>query len=70
MSVTISVLWRLTGVGLLGWAIAFIMAAVIVAGLAIVETTGIFAAAAKVWFWVFVAGFLVSLAMHYNGSRS
>jgi uncharacterized membrane protein YtjA (UPF0391 family) len=55
---------------MLGWAIAFIMAAVLVAGLAIVETTGTFAAAAKVWFWVFVAGFLVSLAMHYKSSRA
>lgn len=55
---------------MLGWAIAFIIAAVIVAGLAIVEPIGTFAAAAKVWFWVFVIGFLISLAMHYKSSRA
>jgi uncharacterized membrane protein YtjA (UPF0391 family) len=55
---------------MLGWAIAFIMAAVLVAVLGIGETASTFAALTKVLFWVFVAGFLVSLVMHYKSSRA
>jgi uncharacterized membrane protein YtjA (UPF0391 family) len=55
---------------MLGWAIAFIMAAVLVGLLGIGETATTFAALTKVLFWVFVIGFLVSLAMHYKSSRA
>ena len=54
----------------MGWAIAFIVAAVIVELLGVGETTNTFAALTKVLFWVFVVGFLVSLAMYYNRSRA
>jgi uncharacterized membrane protein YtjA (UPF0391 family) len=53
---------------MLGWAIAFIMAAVLVAVMGLGETATTFAALTKVLFWVFIIGFLVSLAMHYNSS--
>ena len=55
---------------MLGWAMAFMVAAVIVALLGISETTSVFAGLTKVLFWVFVVGFLVSLAMHYKRSRA
>jgi len=51
---------------MLGWAIAFVMAAVTVEFLGVVETTPMFTALTKVLFWVFVGGFLVSLGMHYK----
>jgi uncharacterized membrane protein YtjA (UPF0391 family) len=62
----------LTGVRLamLGWAIAFIMAAVLVALMGLGETASTLAALTKVLFWVFIIGFLVSLAMHYKSSRA
>jgi uncharacterized membrane protein YtjA (UPF0391 family) len=60
--------WSLTGV--LGWAIAFMMAAVLVAILGLGETTITFVVLTKVLFWVFILGFLVSLAMHYKSSRA
>jgi uncharacterized membrane protein YtjA (UPF0391 family) len=55
---------------MLGWAIAFIMAAVLVALLGLSETTITLVALTKVLFWVFIFGFLISLAMHYKSSRA
>ena len=55
---------------MLGWAIAFIMAAVLVVLLGMGETASTFAALTKVLFWIFVIGFLVSLVMHYKSSRA
>jgi uncharacterized membrane protein YtjA (UPF0391 family) len=55
---------------MLGWAIAFIMAAILVVVLGMGEPASTFAALTKVLFWVFVAGFLVSLVMHYRSSRA
>ncbi len=55
---------------MLGWAIAFIMAAVLVVLLGMGETASTFAALTKVLFWVFIIGFLVSLVMHYKSSRA
>jgi uncharacterized membrane protein YtjA (UPF0391 family) len=55
---------------MLGWAIAFIMAAVLVALLGLGETAIALVALTKVLFWVFILGFLVSLAMHYKSSRA
>jgi uncharacterized membrane protein YtjA (UPF0391 family) len=65
-------LWSLTGVrmAMLGWAIAFIMAAVLVAFMGLGETASTLAALTKVLFWVFIIGFLVSLGMHYKSSRA
>jgi uncharacterized membrane protein YtjA (UPF0391 family) len=54
---------------MLGWAIAFIMAAILVVVLGIGETASTFAALTKVLFWVFVGGFLISLVLHYKSSR-
>lgn len=59
--------WSLTG--MLGWAIAFITAAILVAVLGLGETTITFVVLTKVLFWVFILGFLVSLAMHYKSMR-
>jgi uncharacterized membrane protein YtjA (UPF0391 family) len=55
---------------MLGWAIAFITAAVIVGLLGVVETANTFGALTKVLFWVFVIGFLFSLAMHFKSMRT
>ncbi len=55
---------------MLGWAIAFMMAAVLMALMGLGETTITLAALTKVLFWVFILGFLVSLAMHYSRSRA
>lgn len=46
------------------------MAAVLVVLLGMGETASTFAALTKVLFWVFIIGFLVSLAMHYKSSRA
>jgi uncharacterized membrane protein YtjA (UPF0391 family) len=65
--------WSLMDVkrlAMLGWAIAFIMAAVLVALIGLTETAVTFAALTKVLFWVFIIGFLVSLAIHYKSSRA
>jgi len=51
---------------MLGWAIAFVMAAVTVEYLGLIETAPMFMALTKVLFWVFVIGFLVSLGLHYK----
>jgi len=53
---------------MLGWAIAFIIAAVLVVLLGMFETAVTFAALTKVLFWVFIIGFLVSLGMHYKSA--
>jgi len=54
---------------MLGWAIAFVTAAVTVECLGLIETAPTFTALTKVLFWVFVIGFLVSLAMHYKATH-
>lgn len=54
---------------MLGWAIAFVMAAIIVEFLGVVETTHTFAILTKVLFWVFVIGFIVSMTMHYKANK-
>jgi uncharacterized membrane protein YtjA (UPF0391 family) len=54
---------------MLAWAIAFVMAAVAVEYLGLIETAPTFTALTKVLFWVFVVGFLVSMGMHYKSSR-
>ena len=59
-----------TGAYMLGWAIAFVTAAVIVALLGLTETASTFAAVAKVLFWVFIIGFVFSLIMHFSKSRA
>jgi uncharacterized membrane protein YtjA (UPF0391 family) len=53
---------------MLGWAIAFIMAAVLVALMGLGESASTLAAVTKVLFWVFILGFLASLAMHYKST--
>ena len=55
---------------MLGWAIAFVIAAVLVALMGTLETAHEVAALAKVLFWLFVIGFPVSLAMHNKSSRA
>jgi uncharacterized membrane protein YtjA (UPF0391 family) len=55
---------------MLGWAIAFITAAVLVALMGLSETATTLLALTKVLFWVFIIGFLISLAMHYKRSRA
>jgi uncharacterized membrane protein YtjA (UPF0391 family) len=54
---------------MLGWAIAFVTAAVAVEYLGLIETAPMVTALTKVLFWVFVIGFLVSLGMHYKSTR-
>ena len=54
---------------MLGWAIAFFVAAIGVRALG-VETTAITLAwMSKVLFWVFLAGMVFSLALHFRASR-
>lgn len=55
---------------MLGWAIAFIIAAILVAILGFADAATTFAMVAKVLFWVFVLGFVVSVAMHVMKSRA
>lgn len=54
---------------MLGWAISFIVAAILVAILGMVETATTVAAIAKVLFWVFVVGFVYSVVAHFSRSR-
>lgn len=54
---------------LLGWAVAFLIAAIIVAVLGFVASALTFALMAKVLFWVFLAGMVISLVMYFNKSR-
>lgn len=58
------------GAGMLGWAISFVIAAILVALLGFQEAAGTFAAIAKVLFWVFIIGCVVSLVMHFSRSRA
>jgi len=53
---------------MLGWAIVFVMAAITVEFLGLVETAPTFTALTTVLFWLFVIGFLASLGMHYKSS--
>jgi uncharacterized membrane protein YtjA (UPF0391 family) len=53
------------GSAMLGWALAFLVAAVLVALLGLTQTATL-AAMAKVLFWIFLAGLVVSLVMHFN----
>jgi uncharacterized membrane protein YtjA (UPF0391 family) len=55
---------------MLGWAIAFFVAAIIVAVLGLAGAATTFAAIAKVLFWVFLVGFVFSLVMHLSKSRA
>jgi uncharacterized membrane protein YtjA (UPF0391 family) len=55
---------------MLGWAIAFMMAAIIVAWMGVAETANTFEALTRVLFWVFIVGFLISLAIHFKRSRA
>jgi uncharacterized membrane protein YtjA (UPF0391 family) len=55
---------------MLGWAIAFFVAAVIVALLGLADAATTFAVIAKVLFWVFLVGFVFSLVMHFSKSRA
>jgi len=55
---------------MLGWAIAFFVAAMIVALLGLAEPATTFAVIAKVLFWVFLVGFVFSLVMHFSRSRA
>jgi len=55
---------------MLGWAIAFFIAAVIVAVLGLSGATTTFAVIAKVLFWIFLVGFVFSLVMHFSRSRA
>jgi uncharacterized membrane protein YtjA (UPF0391 family) len=55
---------------MLGWAIAFFVAAMIVALLGLAEAASTFAVIAKVLFWVFLIGFVFSLVMHFSRSRA
>jgi uncharacterized membrane protein YtjA (UPF0391 family) len=53
---------------MLGWAIAFFIAAIVVAALGLGEAATTFAAITKVLFWVFLVGFVFSLIMHFSRS--
>ena len=55
---------------MLGWAIAFFVAAIIVALFGLAEAATTFAVIAKVLFWVFLVGFVFSLVMHFSRSRA
>ena len=55
---------------MLGWAIAFFVAAMIVALLGLAEAATTFAVIARVLFWVFLIGFVFSLVMHFSRSRA
>jgi uncharacterized membrane protein YtjA (UPF0391 family) len=55
---------------MLGWAIAFFIAAILVALLGLIEPTTTFAFIAKVLFWVFLVGLVFSLVLHFSKSRA
>jgi uncharacterized membrane protein YtjA (UPF0391 family) len=55
---------------MLGWAIAFFVAAIIVALLGLAEAATTFAVVGKVLFWVFLVGFVFSLVLHFSRSRA
>ena len=49
---------------MLGWALAFLIAAIIVAVLGFAGGATTLALMARVLFWIFVAGLVVSIALH------
>ena len=55
---------------MLGWAIAFFLAAIMVALLGLSEAATTFAVIAQVLFWLFLVGFVFSLIMHFSKSRA
>jgi uncharacterized membrane protein YtjA (UPF0391 family) len=55
---------------MLGWAIAFFVAAVTVALLGLAEAATTFAVIAKVLFWIFLIGFVFSLVLHFSRSSA
>jgi uncharacterized membrane protein YtjA (UPF0391 family) len=55
---------------MLGWAISFLVAAIAVALLGYVEAATTLALMAKVLFWIFVLGLVVSVAMYIHRSRA
>jgi uncharacterized membrane protein YtjA (UPF0391 family) len=55
---------------MLSWAIAFFIAAIIVALLGMAEAATTFAVIAKLLFWVFLVGFVFSLVVHFSRSRA
>ncbi|HYL78346.1 MAG TPA: DUF1328 domain-containing protein [Bryobacteraceae bacterium] len=55
---------------MLGWAIAFVLAAITVAILGFTGAATTLGAMAKVLFWVFVLGFVISLVMYYSRTRA
>ena len=55
---------------MLGWAISFLVAAIAVALLGFLEAATTLALMAKVLFWVFVLGLVVSLMMYFHRSRA
>jgi uncharacterized membrane protein YtjA (UPF0391 family) len=54
---------------MLGWAIAFLIATILVALLGFTQTATL-AVMAKVLFWIFIIGLVVSLVMHFGGRRA
>jgi uncharacterized membrane protein YtjA (UPF0391 family) len=55
---------------MLYWAIAFFVAAIMVAVLGLAEAATTLAVIAKVLFWIFLVGFVFSLVMHFSRSRA
>jgi uncharacterized membrane protein YtjA (UPF0391 family) len=55
---------------MLGWAFAFVVAALIVALIGVNDGVSTFGEIAKVLFWVFIIGFVYSLVMHFSKSRA
>jgi uncharacterized membrane protein YtjA (UPF0391 family) len=55
---------------MLGWAVSFLVAAITVAVLGVLESSTTLAEMAKVLFWVFILGMVVSLLVHVNRSRA
>lgn len=55
---------------MLGWAIAFLIAAITVAILGFIEAATTFSVIAKVLFWIFLVGFVFSLVLHFSKSRA
>jgi len=55
---------------MLGWAIAFLVAAIGVAVLGLAASATTLALMAKVLFWVFLAGMVISIVMYFSRSRA
>jgi uncharacterized membrane protein YtjA (UPF0391 family) len=54
---------------MLGWAIAFLVAALAVGALGVEASATTLAAMSKVLFFVFLAGMVVSLALHFSARK-